>query len=180
MMTNWKTLPWLPDYDISECGQVRRNKPSRTTRGGKVLGQTTTGRYRRVKLAVDGQYRFLSVHRLVCEAFHGPPPSEKHQAAHGDGNRLNNHASNLRWATNRENQRDRIAHGTDPSGERGPNARLTWPQVRAIRARHDGTWRTAAAMAAEYGQTTENIWRICKCETWVKDPLHLPIVGRAA
>ena len=36
--------------------------------------------------------------RLVLEAFHGPAPSSKHTADHIDQNRLNNQATNLRWA----------------------------------------------------------------------------------
>jgi hypothetical protein len=35
-----------------------------------------------------------------------------HQAAHGDGAGLNNRLANLRWATRRENEADKIKHGT--------------------------------------------------------------------
>jgi hypothetical protein len=35
----------------------------------------------------------------VAEAFIGPQPSPRHQVAHYDGVRDNNHYSNLRWAT---------------------------------------------------------------------------------
>lgn len=43
------------------------------------------------------------VHRVVCEAFHGKPPTGKHTVEHKDGNRRNNHKDNLCWLTYSEN-----------------------------------------------------------------------------
>lgn len=51
------------------------------------------------------------VHRLVCAAFHGKPPSSKHEVRHLDGRRDNNVPSNLQWGTRTENCRDTIRHG---------------------------------------------------------------------
>jgi len=51
------------------------------------------------------------VHRLVCEATHGPPPTVKHQAAHLCGVRNCVAMAHLRWATQRENEDDKIVHG---------------------------------------------------------------------
>lgn len=48
------------------------------------------------------------VHRLVCEAFHGPKPTPKHEVAHWDGDKTNNTAPNLRWATHKENCQDTV------------------------------------------------------------------------
>lgn len=43
------------------------------------------------------------VHRLVCEAFHGPPPFKGAVVIHIDENALNNRPENLRWGTQKEN-----------------------------------------------------------------------------
>lgn len=43
------------------------------------------------------------IHRLVCEAFHGPPPFPDAVVVHLDENALNNKSSNLRWGTQKEN-----------------------------------------------------------------------------
>lgn len=51
------------------------------------------------------------VHRLVLAAFVGPCPEGK-ECSHKDGNKLNNHVSNLEWATRLENARMRQVHGT--------------------------------------------------------------------
>jgi hypothetical protein len=45
----------------------------------------------------------LKIHRLICEAFHGPPPFEGAVVLHLDENALNNKADNLRWGTQKEN-----------------------------------------------------------------------------
>jgi len=45
----------------------------------------------------------MKVHRLVCEAFHGPAPFERAVVIHIDENALNNRPENLRWGTQKEN-----------------------------------------------------------------------------
>lgn len=57
------------------------------------------------------------VHRLVCEAFHGPRPEGKQCVAHRDGDTENNRPHNVYWATYLENAADRDRHGTTAKGE---------------------------------------------------------------
>ena len=45
----------------------------------------------------------VAVHRIVCSAFHGKPPSDQHVVDHIDTNRANNRPENLRWVTKLEN-----------------------------------------------------------------------------
>ncbi len=51
------------------------------------------------------------VHRMVCEAFHGPQP-EGLEVRHRDGNNFNNRSDNLCWGTRAENTEDKRKHGT--------------------------------------------------------------------
>ena len=45
----------------------------------------------------------LKIHRLVCEAFHGPAPSGKPIVLHLNEDALDNRPENLRWGTQKEN-----------------------------------------------------------------------------
>ena len=60
--------------------------------------------YKRVCLKINGEYKEKLVHRLVAETF---IPSKKRckLVNHIDGNRLNNHVSNLEWVTHKQNMR---------------------------------------------------------------------------
>lgn len=59
------------------------------------------------------------VHKLVCEAFHGPKPTSGHQVRHLNGDRSDCRAANLAWGTAKENAQDRTAHGHCRSAENG-------------------------------------------------------------
>lgn len=56
-----------------------------------------------VRLRLDGKRKHFRVHRVICEAFHGPPPTSKHQVNHKNHNRLDNRASNLEWLSPKDN-----------------------------------------------------------------------------
>jgi hypothetical protein len=51
---------------------------------------------------------------LILEAHAGPAPTERHEAAHEDGNTSNNKIENLAWKTPKENSADKYVHGTVP------------------------------------------------------------------
>jgi hypothetical protein len=74
-------------------------------------------------------------HRIMCELAHGPAPSSRHQVAHscGKGHEGCVNSRHLRWATPKENSADTILHGTQPHGERNGSAKLTAPEVHAIK-----------------------------------------------
>lgn len=107
----WRIAFSFPDYEVSSLGRVRRLTPKRGAVVGQIIG-TGVGSdgYHRIIVRENGRKRSIRIHRLVCEAFHGPPPTKKHQTAHKDGSRTNNNSSNLYWATWAQNVEDRIEH----------------------------------------------------------------------
>lgn len=77
--------------------------------------------------------KVIRVHRYICQRSHGKPPSAKHEAAHGCGQRACCNPKHLRWATRSENQMDRAIHDTHRRGTRSHLNKLTENDVREIR-----------------------------------------------
>ena len=73
-----------------------KTKPVYGTKQGKSKNYYVLGmRYRDI-----GNVR---VHRMVCLAFHGPPPTKDSVVIHIDSNVENNTPDNLKWGTQKEN-----------------------------------------------------------------------------
>nr|DAX43153.1 MAG TPA: homing endonuclease [Caudoviricetes sp.] len=110
-------MQWLPVkgyeelYEVSDTGEVRSvdrvlavtNQKERLFKG-RVLLQTMNKQvqYKQVSLWKENKGTSYYVHRLVAEAFI-PNPEGKPEVNHIDGNRQNNHISNLEWVTSGEN-----------------------------------------------------------------------------
>ena len=163
----WRVLPWLAAYEISESGLVRRRWRGGHYKAGHLLKGRIIYGYRYHLLTLnDGTQRGLRCNRIVCEAFHGPSPSADHQAAHNDGDRLNNAASNLRWATRIENEKDKIAHNQIMSGERNGQARLTEEKVSEIRNLYQAGGYSYRTLADKYGMSKSAIDHIITKRKW--------------
>lgn len=130
---------------------------------GKILRPFPDSRgYLRINIWSNGRWKQVSVHRVVCETFHGPKPSPKHGAGHGDGNNRNNHADNLRWVTQKENEDDKAKHGRNMIGERHHKAKLSELDVLAIRESRDSCY----VAGRKYGVTPSTINNIRLRKTW--------------
>jgi hypothetical protein len=80
-------------------------------RGQELATFTRKGGYLGGNLGHRGRRVNFEVHVMVAEAWHGIRPPEM-QVRHLNGDRLNNHPSNLAWDTVSANNLDRVAHGT--------------------------------------------------------------------
>ena len=98
----WKIIPGYADYfEISEYGDIRsKRKDSYATWLDK-------DGYKRIKIKGD----HWGIHQLVCKVFNGEPPAPGLVVNHKEGNRTNNHYSNLEWATQKENVQHSIKYG---------------------------------------------------------------------
>jgi hypothetical protein len=106
--------------------------------------------------------RMQSAARVVCEVVHGPAPDQTAQAAHSCGNAHLGCVApwHVAWKSPRQNQADRLVHGTHNRGERHPLVKLTAEQVRDIRVLAKSiVQRDIAAYYAIAQQTVSDIVR---------------------
>jgi len=111
LMEQWRDIPSLEGYQASTLGRVRGEKVGSMPNGSTRLYKTgptygmrvrTTGRFPwRMQIQVCGKNH--KVHRLVCEAFHGPCPENKTDVMHLNEISIDNRPENLRWGTRKEN-----------------------------------------------------------------------------
>ena len=112
----------------------------------------------------DGKKAY--VHREVCEYVHGPAPTPSHQAAHSCGNGDTGCVTkrHLRWATPKENNNERKAHGTVPFGENHPSAKLSLEQVLEIKSLLGSM--SQSAIGASFGVSQKAISFIARGINW--------------
>lgn len=125
---------WVVGYEglymVSDLGNVMSMKDERGSTPMTILKQgACNSGYLHVTLHKDGHGKTVMVHRLVATAFL-PNPDNKTQVNHKDGNRKNNHLSNLEWVTCSEN----ILHsfrvlGRDTKGRKKTSKKLTKEQI---------------------------------------------------
>lgn len=138
MGERWVSTTGYEGYEISDQGRVRSYKTGGT--GVTALPRdmhphAPVNGYARVALPRRGGgrgYTICYIHRLVFEAFVGPPPDDL-EVAHFNGDKTDNRLANLGLTTHEENCYHKRFHGTHRNGERIGNAKLTQEKVTAIR-----------------------------------------------
>lgn len=108
------------------------------------------------------------VHRLVCIAVHGEPPSDGHIAAHecGKGHEGCVNPRHLTWKTSSENQLDKIRHGTHNRGSRHPLSKLSEEDVLDIRSMLESDGLLQKEIAELYDVCPSTIGSIKRNENW--------------
>lgn len=108
----WRAVPGVEEgtYEVSSFGRVRSlDRVIEKTRNGRHVLCRLSGKILKQSIDKDG---YLAVeiqgvrrraHRVVCEAFHGAPPSDRPVTNHKNGRKQDNHFENLEWASVSEN-----------------------------------------------------------------------------
>lgn len=131
----WKQLNRFPAYAVSSLGRIKRIKPGRSTKSGRILKQIFHAKigYNMVNLSIGGKITQIFVHQLIAEAFLGQcPPGQ--EVNHKDTDKINNNQSNLEYVSRKQNTIHAAKHGliVGKKGEECNMSKLTKNDVTEI------------------------------------------------
>ncbi len=174
----YRDIEGFPGYRVGNDGSVwsrwRKVGLGRGPGTKQVLGDSwkrlnpdiTPFGYPRVTLYCDKRPTGRVVHQIVLEAFVGPRPHGMMCRHFPDRDPANNRIGNLQWGTAKQNQQDRIAHGTNLPGEQNPRAKLTTDAVLAIRAEYAAGGTTFKRLGLKYGVSDQKVYQIVHRKAW--------------
>lgn len=160
---------WIPVseidgfYEVSDCGRVRRAKPSRGTKVGKIIANVPDkDGYQVVTLHISGRIINRKVHRLVATEFIANPQSLP-EVNHKDGNKKHNRVANLEWCLHPDNQKHAKENNLMARGSRNGVAKLSEQDILDIRGSEHVT---NIFLARRYSVTPSTISLIKNRKIW--------------
>lgn len=111
-----------PDYVIGDDGSVWRWWKLKGWKQRPTDKPDSSTGYISIALCTNHKVESFYVHRLVLLVFAGDCPVGM-ESRHLDGDRTNNRLINLKWGTKKENNTDKILHGTALIGSKHPRYR---------------------------------------------------------
>jgi hypothetical protein len=146
-----KPIKKYPKHSITDDGTVWKN--------GRILKPSIhRSGYIWIRLQYTGERKFFYIHQLVIKAYGPPRPSRSHEVNHIDGDKQNNHISNLEWVTRSENIKHAIKNGLI-------SKKLDEEAVFEIRRLHsDGVKQTEIANMYEISH--QNVSKIILRKVW--------------
>lgn len=133
--------------------------------------------YAGITFSKEGVMKKYLTHRLVAKAFL-PNPENKGTVNHKDGNKLNNHVSNLEWTTHLENVRHAVETGLkkpvnpnkygNSQGENIHSAKLTEEDVKFIRinSSKNGGRMNSVELGRMFEVNKTTIMQVVNRKTW--------------
>lgn len=151
-------------YRIEEDGAVWSHKLGRYLHPTKCGGYYS---YYYVSLK-DAHMGWISVHKLVASKYLGLCPAGM-EISHKDGNKWNNHYTNLEYLTHSDNIRKSYQeHGRDtPVGNHLPlsiehKMKLSQAKLKPVYCSDGRSWPSVAECARAIGKRRESIWLFIK------------------
>lgn len=176
----WKDiLGGLGYYQISNFGNIRSiDRIIMDSRGKKLRLKGRNMKWNKGAPANDGYItltlfrrssipqKSIKCHIEVAKAFL-ENTQNKREVNHKDGNKSNNHVSNLEWSTRKENMKHAVDTGLiDTRGEKCGMAKLKDIEVISIRKRFSDGGVSKSELGRRYGVTPKAIEHIINRETW--------------
>lgn len=166
----WKDVPGYEGlYQVNNKGQVKsmpRTVPCKRFGQKRLKGKMLSlilddDRYLYIHLYKNNTQRKISCHLLVAMAFLGHlKPSRKMVVDHIDFNRQNNHVSNLRIVTQRENtNKKHLKSASIHTGVHWHKIMQKWQATIFFEGknRHIGTYKCETAAAVAYLSTLKKV-----------------------
>jgi len=162
----WKKHEDFDDYEFSNHGRFRKadskiilkntvdDKSTKTKKGGYIITFI-----KNTKLGVRKRVR---IHRIVAKLFvHNPNPLENTVVNHIDGNKTNNHYSNLEWTTVLVNNKHAIENKLSSIIQK-----LTEDNVKEMRELFLNNFYSIKELSIKYCVYPSTIRQAIKYETW--------------
>lgn len=148
-------------YEVSSFGRV-----CSVIRGRKILTPSLNNKgYLLVNLYTKGVGgKCLLVHRLVCIAFVGDPPTEDHEVNHKNGDRTDSRVVNLEWVTSSQNLKhsyDLLGRKAAFLGKTGREHPRSRPVIRSGGGLPDHGYESVHLTAAD-GFYPANVIAVCR------------------
>lgn len=164
-------------YEASAAGEIFRISPKKGAVLDRPLVGGMAGKYKTVILCNDSTRSSVRTARVICMAFHGSPPSPRHQVNHKNGITTDDRPENLEWVTPSENTRHRfdVLGKQNKRGDEHPESKLTTENVAAIRALL-ASGGSHKAIAAQFSVSRQTITAISTGRNWAHVPAGPVIV----
>lgn len=164
----WKDIEYS-NHQVSNFGNIK-NKGTLTkidSRGrfGKLKSKILKNRLSENKYLIT--FNNYLIHRLVAIYFI-PNPLNLPEVNHKDGDKLNNHVSNLEWCTKSENIQHAFNTGLNKGaiGELSGNCKLTEKEVIKIRELYSLGTYNQYELASQYNIKQQQVSRIVNNKRW--------------
>ncbi len=173
----WKPIEGYNEYEVSSFGKIRSYYTKTGIKKSWIVSYNTEPHFLKPAFSYDGYHlvsigcknkkRTMSLHRLVAKAFI-PNPENKPQVNHKDGNKINNRADNLEWATKSENELHAYKTGLkiQPRGQKNHNSKLTDKQVKEIKEISKNSVLTQEEISKKYNISRGTIAKIQVNISW--------------
>lgn len=165
----------MNDYEVLENGEIisldrviTRSNGRRHTIKSRVLKYAVSkDGYARVGLMIDGKLVTRKVHRLVAERFCTRSRPDQLEVNHIDGNKLNNHFSNLEWVNRSENMKKAFSVGLSKPlvGEKNPSSKINQETATKIKKRLSDK-NSCSAISKDLGISIHIVKDISRGKTW--------------
>lgn len=162
----FKEVDDAPVYQVSNYGRLRSFQSGSE---GKIIQGSVIQGYRSLNIRKKGKTLNRYIHKLVAEYFLAPGSLKQTYVLHIDHDKLNNHAQNLRWAT----QEEMIEHNRNNPNvlnrivpKRTRNYKLTETKVRIIKKLLRNNKNRLKMIARQFGITHTQLNRIRSGENW--------------